>query len=941
MRIRKICFARHAKKSGGEAMRPLKLVVSAFGPFADEMTIDFTKLGTSGLYLITGDTGAGKTSVFDAISYALYGAPSGEFRDGKMLRSKYAKPESICYVELTFENRGEQYVVKRIPEQMRAKLRGEGEAHQKAEATLVFMSGKPPVSKIGEVDEEIRQIVGLNQKQFSQITMLAQGEFRKLLMASTDDKQKIFRDIFATEDYNRLQKRIKEQYLQMKKEYDKKKDHILLDIESLEYDEDFFYAKQITEFCENAQMVAREALFGYIEQLTKEDGKRLDEYEKILSRIEKRLQQLNEKIAVAREREKAALQLETVTQSLTMLEKDLLEKENVCKTVANYDEKAQLCNAQAVRIEEKLEEYTRLDSILQRIKEKKEEQSSIENRISEIKGSLEHKLLTLQQLEKMLEMHQDTDVRLLSVQKDIEKAEEQREAFVLLIEEYKELESIKLCRERKNETYLHCKVDYENASRELLVEEKHFFDAQAGLLAKELQHDTPCPVCGSLNHPSPAKMVHDALTRQELDEKRKKVDRKRKQCDDSSLELTRLNEQWNIKKEQCIKDTKKLLGKEEVDIPLIEEEMKRVIDLIGEKTSLEQQLVKQQKEVATAKERIVNLDTEKKQLEESMRALENRQVAGKVEVESLEKEASQKKETLEFANLQTAKGEIARLHEQAAKLQKEKQDATDQLQAVKEKLSELTGKRDSLMELLNEQPEDVIEMLMQEQEETLLEKKMTERDKDNIYARHQKNTSLKGRIEKQWNAFVDYEKEYIEVKRLSDTLNGELAGKEKIKLETDILMAYFERVLQKANVRFLGMTGGQYELVRSVRVDNQRSQSGLDLDVYDHYTASVRSVKSLSGGETFMASLSLALGLADEIQAAAGGVRMDTLFVDEGFGSLDEDTLRRAMNELNRLTQGNRLVGVISHVSELKQLIDKQILVTKEPHAGSKVRLVF
>ncbi len=922
-------------------MRPLKLVMSAFGPFADEMTIDFTKLGTSGLYLITGDTGAGKTSIFDAISYALYGAPSGEFRDGKMLRSKYAKPESICYVELTFENRGEQYVVKRIPEQIRAKIRGEGEAHQKAEASLQYMDGRAPLSKIGEVDEEIRQIVGLNQKQFSQITMLAQGEFRKLLMASTDDKQKIFRDIFATEDYNRLQKRIKDSYLQMKKEYEKKKDYILQDVESLEYADDFFYAKEVDAFCENAQMVAKEELFDYIERLVKEDAELLEKYGKLLAQKETVLQQLNAKIGVAKEREKATEQLENVNVSLHMLEKQLVENEFACQKVADNDRKAEMHNMEAVRIEEKLSDYAKYDEIVERLVKKVQEISELEEKWKKKQKTAKQKELELQKLQQVLEANQDVDVKLLSCEQSKKSLQEQEEAILLLEKDYQEASELRHRVELKTADYYEIKRNYEKIAEELLDEEKRFFDAQAGIMAKELQEGMPCPVCGSIHHPNLAAQVKDALTREELEERRGQVEEERVKCDTSSLELTKLKEQWNLKDEQCKKDAKKLFDKVELTISLIQEEKEKVTVLIEDAKKRQVLFEKQKKELVSAKEKIADVELEKKQLEESMVDLEKKQVAGKVEVVNLEEEVKQKKANLKFGNLKAAEEEIARLRERATGLMKEKQESEKNLQDVKQKLSEMSGKKESLLELLKEQSKDDVEKLTKERDDILFEKKQLEQDKDNIYARHQKNASLRTRIEKQWNAFVDYEKEYIEVKRLSDTLNGELTGKEKIKFETYILMAYFERVLQKANVRFLGMTGGQYELVRSVRADNQRSQSGLDLDVYDHYTASVRSVKSLSGGETFMASLSLALGLADEIQSAAGGIRMDTLFVDEGFGSLDEDTLRRAMNELNRLTEGNRLVGVISHVSELKQLIDKQILVTKEVHAGSKVRLVF
>ena len=359
-------------------MRPLKLVMSAFGPFGDVETIDFTKMGPSGLYLVTGDTGAGKTTIFDAISYGLYGAPSGEYRDGKMFRSKYAKLETITFVELTFETHGKEYVVKRIPEQRRAKMRGEGEAQQKAEAVLTFSDGRQPLTKIQEVDDAIRQIVGLNQKQFSQITMLAQGEFRKLLLSTTDEKQKIFRDIFATEEYRVLQAKLKDVNLEMKKEYDRTKDHILRDIASLECGEDFSGKEELEEFCGHNQLVGKDHVEHLVEDLIRVDEACLQRFEEELSTTETSLQQLNARIGVASERQKAVSQMQMIEKELEELNGGLKQREQRVQEAEQQMGEVETLNTEVVRIEAKLEDYSQYDTLKKTVEKKQQELVAIE-----------------------------------------------------------------------------------------------------------------------------------------------------------------------------------------------------------------------------------------------------------------------------------------------------------------------------------------------------------------------------------------------------------------------------------------------------------------------------------------------------------------------------------------------------------------------------------
>lgn len=922
-------------------MRPLKLVMSAFGPFGDEETIDFTKMGSSGLYLVTGDTGAGKTTIFDAISYGLYGAPSGEYRDGKMFRSKYAKLETITFVELTFETHGKEYVVKRIPEQRRAKMRGEGEAQQKAEAVLTFSDGRQPLTKIQEVDDAIRQIVGLNQKQFSQITMLAQGEFRKLLLSTTDEKQKIFRDIFATEEYRVLQAKLKDMNLEMKKEYDRTKDHILRDIASLECGEDFSGKEELEEFCGHNQLVGKEQVEHLVGDLLRVDEACLQKFEEELGGTETSLQQLNARIGVASERQKAVSQMQMVEKELEELNGGLKKREQSVQEAEQQMREVETLNAEVVRIEAKLEDYSQYDTLKKAVEKKQQELVAIEKQQEKHNDKINQLAQEEKQLTEMIEMQKDAEVKALECQQNLTSLTERKEAVTLLIKDY-ETES-KLCKscEKEEQAYKKSSEAFEQLAKNLVDHEKLFLDAQAGVLARGLEKGKPCPVCGSLEHPQPAKAVEEVVTREALDEERACVEQAREQCQGLVTNLTRMKEQLAQHQNQYASQLKKLFGVDTMDFT----------ELVQQKETVETQLddmklcltkwqtAKKQREQAM--EQLPQVQSTIKQLNEQMNLAEQEKVACQTEVKNLLGQLEQLRSGLGFESVEDAKKTLEQLRLKAGNILQEQKEATRLLQELKQDISTKEGQRESLEKMLQEQSAENLDTLLEQRTQLMNEKQQKETGKSQVYARYQKNCGIAHQVSEQWDAFQSFEERYVAVKRISDTVNGELSGQDKVKLETYILMAYFERVLQKANVRLLGMTAGQYELVRSLQADNQKSQSGLDINVYDHYTASERSVKSLSGGETFMASLALALGLADEIQSAAGGIHMDTLFVDEGFGSLDDDTLKRAMAELQKLTEGNRLVGMISHVADLKNWIDRQIVVKKEAHEGSKVEMIL
>lgn len=922
-------------------MRPLKLVMSAFGPFADEVTIDFTNLGNSGLYLITGDTGSGKTTVFDAISYALYGAPSGEFRDGRMLRSKYAGANRLTFVELTFEAQGKAYVIMRIPDQKRARIRGEGETTQKAEATLTFPDDRQPLTKIAEVDSAMKDIVGLDRKQFSQITMLAQGEFRKLLLSSTDEKQKIFRDIFATEKFERLQDSVKEQCLERKKEYDKGKNEILRDIVSLECGDDFEAREALEEFRSSGQLVKREEFKVLISQLLQSDKEVVGIYTKQLKDLEDALQQLNARIGVSTEQQKSLKELQRVKSELASLKNAKLDREEELKKAEQEMLAVEQLNADAIRIEAKLNDYNQYAELNRDIQ-------SQQHKIQEMEQQQRNRNHILQQCEKdekrlneVVDSYKEVDVRLFECEQTIKSMQERKTEIEAMLQDYtyrmklhtQYMQKQQECQIKTQELEQKSKIHAEN--------EKLFYNAQAGILAEKLVSGEPCPVCGSTEHPRPATKIAEVLTKEQLEDETKFLNGVREQCQLISNAVVQLKEQCDQQATFYSAKALRLFGEENVSEEQLEDEIVRLEKGITEQGNHLQQWQNAKKEFDKAKTELPLLAQKYKQLNAEFQMVEQEKVVCQTESKKLSEQAEVIKEGLQFENVQTAEREISRLRTQANSLVEVHKRATTALQELQQKISAQEGQKQSLEKMLASQQEEDLSALVEQRTHMMKEKNEKEDIKNAVLVRHNHNAALAERIDKEWNDFDVLEQKYLDVKLLSDTMNGELSGKDKVKLETYIQMSYFERVLQRANVRLLGMTGGQYELVRSKQADNQRSQSGLDINVYDYYTSSERSVKSLSGGETFMASLALALGLADEIQSMVGGIHVDTLFVDEGFGSLDEETLRQAMDALLDLTEGGeRLVGIISHVAELKNRIPSQIVVTKTADQGSQVKIV-
>lgn len=1456
-------------------MKPLKLTMSAFGPYAGKTEIDFGRLGGQGLFLITGDTGAGKTTIFDAITFALYGEASGEVRESGMFRSKYADEKTRTYVELTFSYQGKVYKVTRNPEYQRPKDRGTGFTLQKAEATLEFPDVRQPVSRAREVTKAVTELIGLDCRQFSRIVMIAQGDFQKLLISGTETRGEIFRQIFHTALYQELQNRIRDAVKEIGKEYDDIRKSISQYMDDVVCEDDPALAFELGELkkirFEGKLQRGMELLEGLLEQdrhrleeldarqkdldgrIRKEDRllEKIAQEQRLLQERQEKREQLAQSLLQLEEAERAlkeaqlcqeecavlAGQIRTgeeklkkhaqlekqqeVLQQLSLtLEKEEkeksyreemkagrqqeiqekqeqleglknagLEKERFCsrkekledclreleeqqetlclisrqqgekeaflkkeqtkeaglteavgqlesrigqlqridaldaslkgqqeqlaerfhslergkadwETAAgsfaaeeavgqrlaereealvkkgeallqesgflqNAGEKENEMRRQAEALKEKMRSLTGLAERCRQAADLAENAEKDRDRAAKQEGAVRRKL---ERLQAEWEQIENADADMIRLEQEQKQLQEKKDGFQNLTEEIGRLQEIRKDAEEKKKDYRAACEKRNRLREEYRSLEQTFLDAQAGILAGHLQDDVPCPVCGSIHHPSPAHVLQEVPEKNALDEKRSEMIQAETQAEGLSVRAGRLQEQigeeieriWQAAvplgigrkeetaeiggqlymrtqeeiaslaereaqlnrahqaAEQVLRRREKLetdLGEERErleDCSKMLQEKERALAgaeslLLERKEQLYDASVKETDPDAKAKRTVENgekdrkpaeeicrealellnarlesagLDLEKagkekarlEELQQSLNILQKEQEEIKAQAEqsgrrshsirgsllSLQKRLTEQLEA-EGAALPEAHGtelpelsctddpqrvkrpgadvsrlaeavekvlctlrerldEISRQRKQAAEDIRERerctqekgrqeqqqllcrqsiQDAgsaievfknrrteaerrlTDCLQktdmpwgerwnraadfSMEEKLQcqkeavnclrkELDGLKDAIEEsgkrllrkdelerqipeltaLLERLTEEVrrceirlaglrteeaaagrlTEELLRELEgqsreklETWVEEQKTRKElleqnllqaqerqlgcreqtvllqsavdtlqkqlegaetasveeitdrkeewkrqkekisgaRDDRYTALKRNSAICEAVRDRQKTMAGAEEEYIWMKALSDTACGTLSGKRKIELETYVQMNYFDRILRRANLRLLTMSSGQYELKRQEDGENLKGKAGLELNVIDHYNGSERSVKTLSGGESFQASLSLALGLSDEIQSCAGGIRLDAMFVDEGFGSLDEEALNQAMKALNGLAEGQRMVGIISHVAELKERIEKKIVVTKmktSAGAGSNVEIV-
>ncbi len=929
-------------------MKPITLTVSAFGPFADEVTVDLQTLTDGGLYLISGDTGAGKTTIFDAISFALYGVPSGDHRSASMLRSQYADAARKTFVKLKFSYHGKEYTVTRVPAYEREGVK----TPQHAEAVLE-VPGQPPITRVRDVNDAILSIMGVDREQFSQIAMIAQGDFLKLLHAATKERIDIFRRLFGTETYSALQERLRQEAGTLDDLRRLSQARMQQVLQSL-HREDF-----------EGELMAEDAgvpdalLSGLLP--TAEIPAVLEQQKTVL---ETQTAQLHQAIAnnetalsTANTRLGRAQELQRIRLSLTAAEKRRAEAEQALAEQRKKDEllkdewneaAVDALGSQITVLEQSMSEYGKLTTLRQRMTGLTETKTTAEQNHDALEREQKTIAAQLEDCRNRLTVLAGAEVQMTALEAE---AREKRRACEQLDALEREMaEYLALCErlEHAQKAYLDARDLAGRASAEYELRSRAYLDEQAGILAASLADGEPCPVCGSREHPAPASASEAAPTKEELQAAKAYAE---KTADDAKTKSTAAGELMGRMAEKeaalCAEIQDMALP---VVSPLSREWIKNELTAAvrSKKTEASQALLQTETAYAAA----VQAYRQKQGLEESIPVLEQKTAAMAEEytractdaaayttqIGELDGQIAELVETLPYPDEHTASAELQNLRFRCSNMRDVIRRQAEQLAAAERGFAAAEAEVRGLSEQISGAEEMDADLLRGCRDALLSEQARLNTLRDKLHAKLERIGGAHASMCELTEKMTLLEEQYAMVKRLSDTANGTLRGKERIMLETYIQMSYFDRILMRANRRFLVMSGGQYELRRAESAESNRAQSGLDLQVIDHYNGSMRNVRTLSGGESFLASLSLALGLSDEIQSAAGGIRLESMFIDEGFGTLDESALEQALNVLSGLSLGDCSVGIISHVGALKSRIERKLIVTKTPR-GSTVRV--
>lgn len=1047
--------------------------MSGWGPYSSEVSVDFTRFYEEHLFLITGSTGAGKTTIFDAISFALYGDVSGKIREKTSVRSDFAATDTDTYIELTFSHSDVEYRIVRSPRYLRPKKRGEGDTITNETAQL-FISDKEPIVSVNEVNRMIEQIMGIDYGQFKKIVMIAQGEFLELLISSSKDRVEILRSLFQTDQYEKLQYRLKEKAndLYRKIENIKNKMDEAANLIDQEADEELSDLKIEGNYI-------YDKIIPTLQESIKVEKTRLEDLENKVNKIEEAMMKQVVSITEGEQLNEMLQRLEQATIQYDNLadEKDniVIQEECLKKAVAAnkvkgeerfYQEAFQRMQSLEKRIKELEQEKEELKPLLtiateektetekkgQQIEIYREELTQLEGYLPLLKEYVELGQMQAESKDKLISLKEKQDLFISQIQKYTLQQEEYQAEYTSYHEVEKKIGEYNLLIEQgKNrshsfvqakalvqEIYKESKdleklymmyekncMQMKEARQSYQEKEEIYRDAIVGVVAKLVQDGEPCPVCGSLEHPNIAKISHKVPDEQELDKLRELVEERRSAYDKVYQEsiirkahLEEMEDQLIQLVKECTQDSfyqiesdQRRIQKYE-ELLVAEQEAHRTwcIELEHTKEMLISQKERRdclKDELQKVGERIDSLEEELKQNGLILSQIQNdrehyqrsiNQIQDRIPAEILQETSQQDRNILEqikerieenrkqiqdiqemiaetkkkydliqektLTNETLYRNENVQYKVQKLELERKKEDYqkallenhflgeeeykkammdVERIPSMENKIKDFYNALQALekmKETLTDQIKGKTYVDIAELRSKLAEWKEEKEDllqgKDNIKVRiinHQKIlTSIRTNLARK----QELEREYGVVKDLDNITRGQ--NKERLVFEQYILASYFEDVIRAANIRLTAMTNGRYELYKIHKVADARTTDSLNLEVLDHYTGKKRSVKTLSGGESFKAALSLALGLSDIVQNNAGGIQIETLFIDEGFGALDTESLDQALHTLMTLSAGNRLIGIISHVNELKERIDHQVIVEKGNH-GSHIRI--
>lgn len=924
-------------------MRPIRLTMTAFGAYAEKTVLELDKLGTQGLYLITGDTGAGKTTIFDAITFALFGEPSGEFRESGMFRSRYAAASEQTAVELVFEYRGKRFTITRTLGYERPKLRGEGTKWEDGKAVLEFHDGRKPIEKITAVDAEIEELLGITRDQFKQIVMLAQGDFRKMLFADTKDRREIFRKIFGTELYKSFEEKIKSKAKKAADDYEDEKKGVLYNISAISCDEnsETDILKQSAAESGLPDLSALDDIRRLVEKQNSDDSALKRDFSGKIEEIRKKSEKLSEKIGEGRKLNNQLAEVKAYKEKLSGLEKNAEDsKKNAEEITRVNSSKIEALKKRITLIEDSLVEYERLENARREFEDAK-------HRLTEKKSAAERLMKNrneffdeLEKLRREFETLKNAGADLAGLESEKERIGRRLADIGELLKKISELREKETAFRKSQDGYRSARAISEKLNSEAKELRRRFNDEQAGIIADTLIEGEPCPVCGSVHHPNKAVKSESAPSQAEVEEAEKRAESAREKENNASSESGSAQGAVNGAKQSVLES----VGKLELNCGLENAEEKADGELADAQSALDD-IERRLKTERANDERRRKLDRLIPERSEKLEII-------RTELVSIEKEISAEQAALSEKERQIGLREKSlqypgRAEALAAvdKARAEENSLDSEIRSAEEKAEQSVKVRDDIRTRIetvsNQIPPDYVpvDTDIQNQQQAELgakERELTDKAKA-IEFRLKNNAGLLEKITESIPRLKKLEEERDILLGLSDATNGGAGG--KMKLETFVQIEFFKDILERANIHFGRMSNNQYELrCKEIPSDN-RSDHTLDMDIMDHFNGTTRDVRSLSGGESFIASLSLALGLSETVQRRSGGIQLETMFVDEGFGSLDDETLRQAMQALNSLTESNRLIGIISHVDTVKREITKQIRVTKNGAKGSTAEI--
>jgi exonuclease SbcC len=1045
-------------------MRPIKLTMTAFGPYKNTEVVDFNELDNRNLFLITGPTGSGKTTIFDAISFAIYGEASGGMRTVESLRSQFSDDKVLTEIELEFELKGIKYHMHRIPKQMRLKSAGVGFTEQKPEAVLTIFDGEPRTVIVGvrNVNVKMESVIGINSEQFKQIMMIPQGEFQKLLTSNSEERQKVLQQLFDTSIYNNIQMKLEMQAKSILGDIKKRKeirDHEISKIEYLDQEE-------LLELIQ-----AEDKLVSRILELTKQqvetDKQKSKELEIDIAKLGKKIEQSIEQKQKAKENNEKLELREEIKGQLT--EKELLSPEmNLLDKRVKRGERAQMIVAIEDNYNARKSESENKKNELERVKNEKI-QAAIEAKETESIYSSEHSPEKQQErigyVEELSKLHSyikkveniDTVSESIKDKKDLitrikknqvanvefimtskKSLDELRKKSTLAIQAKVKasemsiaLDRVKDIEKRLNNLVNH--IQTIKAESELVENHKQLLEKfkevmksntekykrnnldfllnQAAVLAKDLGEGEACPVCGSIHHPKRAHFSANMISKEELDRLEQMVKSSESDFNKKNNEVGVLEEKINTLKKiytDSMNELETIIGilTKPVQIRdfqiLVNENTLTLSQLKSEKTELDKLASTYesiQENIKNISEEIVEAEENKNELAECLLKTSTDQSKMQSELENIYADVPEEVRTsiklvdaikviekmqsdshLRFDKAQRAyekaKERFVSVVASENQLIKEQKSSNERLEFSKNSLdskiiesefkdfeayqsAKLTKEIISNYKVKIEEHSKTVHALKRQLEQLILQTKEIQivdiaiydeqiqilrqnstdlsNNKGLAINRVNNNSKIVREVEMINLEIGDQEKVYEVIGNLSSIAKGN--NKSRVTFERYVLAAFLEDIIAAANIRLSQMTGGRYTLSRTEELQRKNSKGGLELEVLDGFTGKSRHVKTLSGGEGFKASLSMALGLADVVQSYAGGVQLDTMFIDEGFGTLDQESLDSAISCLIELQKTGRLVGIISHVQELKERIDTRLEVSSSS-AGSETRFI-